>query len=85
MVGLYIRHLHSRSQSIEPVGRWLMYDYIKETYRFDAKVGDRVQHTITKKYGSIARENKSSGHYVQVRFDGGTFSLPCHPDELQHI
>lgn len=62
-----------------------MYDYIKKYYGFDAKVGDRVQHAVTKKHGSIARERKCDGQYVQVRFDGGSFALPCHPGELVHI
>ena len=61
------------------------YAYIKQTYGFDAKVGDRVQHTVTKKFGSIARHSGSNTHYVQVRFDGGKFSLPCHPGELVHV
>lgn len=62
-----------------------MYDYIKRTCGFEAKVGDRVQHTVTKKAGSVARERKSDGQYVQVRFDGGSFALPCHPGELIHL
>ncbi|HEY2010388.1 MAG TPA: hypothetical protein VGH23_15470 [Rhizomicrobium sp.] len=63
----------------------MAYDYIKKAYGFDAKIGDRVQHTVTKKYGSIARQRGSNGHYIQVRFDGGSFALPCHPGELVHI
>jgi hypothetical protein len=64
----------------------MAYDYIRKAYGFDAKVGDLVQHTVTKKYGSIARERRGNAHhYVHVLFDGDSFSLPCHPGELVHI
>lgn len=62
-----------------------MYEYIKQTYDFDASIGERVEHTVTKKRGVIAREDKSAGHYVQVKFDGMNHARPCHPDELAYI
>jgi hypothetical protein len=35
-------------------------------------------------YGLITKEDQSNGHYVQVRFEGRNFSVPCHPDELEY-
>ncbi len=48
----------------------MAYDYIKRTYAFQPEVGRRVRHTVTTREGVISRENKSQGHYVQVKFDG---------------
>jgi len=62
----------------------MAYDYIKKTYSVDPRVGSRVQHTVTKKFGKIAREKQSAGNYVQVMFDGRGFSVPCHPTELNY-
>lgn len=62
-----------------------MYEYIKNAYAFDAKVGERIRHTETLREGVIAREDRSAGHYVQVTFDGLNHARPCHPDELTHI
>ena len=62
--------------------RPVAYDYIKRMYGFEAKIGTRVRHTVINRDGVIARENKSAGHYVQVRFDGDNHAKPCHPDEL---
>jgi hypothetical protein len=62
-----------------------MYDYIKRTYAFQPEVGRRVRHTVTKQEGEIKRESLSSGQYVQVRFDGKKFNLPCHPGELEYV
>lgn len=63
----------------------MSYDYIKRRYSFVPVVGERVRHTVTGNYGVIAREDKSQGHYVMVRFDGRGFRSPCHPDELEKI
>lgn len=63
----------------------MSYDYIKRTYRFQPKVGGRVQHTVTNRIGTITRESKSAGHYVQVRFDGQAHASSCHPMELAYI
>jgi hypothetical protein len=60
------------------------YDYVRRAYGVDPKVGARVRHTVTGKAGTIARENQSSGHYVQVLFDGKGFAMPCHPTELDY-
>jgi hypothetical protein len=63
----------------------MAYEYIKRTYSFQPEVGRRVRHLYTTNAGVITRENRSASHYVQVRFDGKTFSLPCHPDELEYV
>lgn len=63
----------------------MSYDYIKRTYTFHPKVGMRVRHTVTGKEGVIGREDRSQGHYVQVRFDGRNFASPCHPMELDYV
>jgi len=63
----------------------MAYDYIKRAYEFQPEIGRRVRHTVTKREGLIGREDKSQGHYVQVKFDGQNFRLPCHPDELQYL
>lgn len=60
------------------------YDYVRRAYGVNPGVGQRVQHTVTKGFGTIARENASQGHYVMVRFDGRGFSSPCHPTELDY-
>lgn len=57
----------------------MAYEYIKQAYRVDAKVGQRVRHNETMRLGWIAREDRSASHYVQVHFDGDGFALPCHP------
>lgn len=62
----------------------MAYEYIKRTYKFQPEIGRRVKHTVTKNEGVIAREDRSAGHYVQVRFDGRRFVSPCHPDELEY-
>jgi hypothetical protein len=62
----------------------MAYDYVRRTYSVDPVIGQRVTHTVTNKSGIIAREDKSQGHYVQVRFDGQRHSLPCHPTELDY-
>lgn len=61
-----------------------MYEYVKRIYNVDPKVGQRVTHQVSKKDGAIARENLSAAHYVQVRFDGQRFAVPCHPTELDY-
>lgn len=60
------------------------YDYVRRTYGVDPKVGARVRHTETHRYGVIARERPSLGHYVMVRFDGETRPAPCHPTALAY-
>lgn len=62
----------------------MSYDYIKRTYSVTPKMGERVTHEITGKSGTITRENRSASHYVQVRFEGQSFSSPCHPLELEY-
>lgn len=60
----------------------MSYEYIKRTYLIEPKVGQRIEHDITKRLGQIAREDRSRSHYVMVRFDGDKHSLPCHPLEI---
>lgn len=60
----------------------MSYEYIKKSYGVEPVVGQQVQHEVTRKFGKIARENKSSSHYVMVKFDGSNHSLPCHPLEI---
>lgn len=62
----------------------MQYDYVRRTYGVDPRVGARVRHTVTGQFGKIARESLSAGHYVQVRFDGAKYALPCHPTELDY-
>jgi hypothetical protein len=61
------------------------YDYIKKNYKFQPEVGRGVQHSVTKRFGRIAREDRGQGHYVQVKFQDDRHALPCHPDELSYI
>lgn len=63
----------------------MSYDYVKRTYGVEPKVGQKVKHAVTGRTGIVAREDKSAGHYVQVRFDDKRFALPCHPTELVYI
>ena len=60
-----------------------MYDYVRQRYGVDPKLGQRARHTVTGKSGVVAREKPGVGHYVQIKFDGQKFALPCHPDELE--
>jgi hypothetical protein len=62
-----------------------MYDYIKRTYPVLPVVGGRVTHQVTKRSGTISRENATQAHYVMVKFDGQKFSSPCHPTELDYL
>jgi len=60
----------------------MTYDYIRKAYSLDYAPGQRVTHTVTEKAGQVTTENRSQGHYVQVRFDDRNYSVPCHPQEL---
>jgi hypothetical protein len=62
----------------------MAYEYVRSMYKVSPKVGARVQHTVTKKFGKITREKASAAHYVNVMFDGRGFSSPCHPTELDY-
>lgn len=61
----------------------MAYEYITRSYGKNYVIAQRVRHTVTGEVGSVAREDKSAGHYVQVKFEGRKFSVPCHPDELE--
>ncbi len=58
------------------------YRYIREMYGLDFRPGERVALEITNKPGTVAREDRSVSHYVQVRFDGQRHLSPCHPGSL---
>lgn len=64
----------------------MAYDYIKRAYGLTFTPGDRVQHTVTGKMGTVKRGQyhyAGGSHYVNVTFDGQRHSLPCHPEELR--
>lgn len=63
----------------------MSYDYIKRMYPVTPKIGERVTHKETGQSGVITRENRSAGHYVQVRFDGRGYSSSCHPTALEYL
>ncbi|MEM7303491.1 MAG: hypothetical protein AAF468_20625 [Pseudomonadota bacterium] len=61
----------------------MSYAYIERFYGVSPKPGSRVQHTVTKRFGTIKRAN-GDPHYVSVRFDGLNHNRPCHPMELDY-
>jgi hypothetical protein len=63
----------------------MAYDYIRRVYGVDPVPGQRVEHTVTGKSGVITRDSGAAAHYVKVRFDGQTFTSPCHPTELKYL
>jgi hypothetical protein len=63
----------------------MSYDYIRRTYNVTPRVGQRVRHTETGKHGEVTREDPSAGHYVQVKFNGHIFVVPCHPLALEYF
>lgn len=65
----------------------MAYDYVRRAYGVDPVVGARVRHTELKgarAFGTIAREDRSQGHHVMVRFDGRSWADPCHPTSLDY-
>lgn len=61
----------------------MAYEYVKQAYGVPADPRKRVKlpgHRPTEE-GVIARK-KAYDHYVHVRFDGQSFSVPVHPTEL---
>lgn len=63
----------------------MAYEYVKRTYNVTPVVGERVFHAIIDRAGTISREDRSQGHYVQVKFDGRKHPTPCHPTELEYL
>lgn len=61
------------------------YEYVRRAYRVAPEVGARVRHNETGRAGTIAREDRSQSHYVQVRFDGDRHAKPCHPTALDYV
>ena len=58
------------------------YSYIRQRYGLDYRPKQRVRHTVTGRAGVVCREPESGAHYVSVRFDGVSHTVPCHPQEL---
>lgn len=59
------------------------YDYIRSYYGVPARVGMRVR--LGGREGVIVRTRKQL-HYVHVRFDGASFSVPAHPtSEIEYL
>lgn len=64
----------------------MSYEYIKHAYGVNPVVGERVRmQGLAGRSGTIRPEKPSNGHYVMVLFDGGKFSLPCHPTEIDYL
>ena len=63
----------------------MSYDYVKRVYGVNPVVGQSVLHQVTQRTGTIAPENRSMSHYVQVRFVGKARPMPCHPTELDYL
>lgn len=64
------------------------YDYIRQAYGVSYEVGERVQHTVTKRIGTVVREGRTNVHYVRVRFGSSTSKSRnsyCHPLELTKL
>lgn len=61
------------------------YGYIHRAYGLSFFVGQRVRHTEIDKRGTVAKCKESSGHYVQVVFDGRKHADPCHPRALELV
>jgi hypothetical protein len=59
------------------------YAYIRQQYGLSFEPDQIVGHTVTKRFGTVKRESRSQGHYVQVLFEGDRHALPCHPEELR--
>jgi hypothetical protein len=62
-----------------------MYDYIAKSYGIRPIVGERVRlEGPGARWGNVAPESPSHGHYVQVIFDGSDFASNCHPRSLEY-
>jgi hypothetical protein len=60
------------------------YEYIKRAYGRQYLAGQRVRFLEgVNRLGTVGRENKSQGNYVQVRFDGQKHLSNCHPTSLE--
>jgi hypothetical protein len=60
-------------------------DYVRRAYGVPARVGMRVKYLATGKEGVIVRKRENL-HYIHVKFDGATFSVPCHPtDGIEYL
>lgn len=59
------------------------YNYVRQTYGVPAYIGVRVR--IDKGEGVIVAA-RSDLHYIHVRFDNRSFSVPCHPtDSVEYL
>ena len=71
----------TRKGSNMPPPKQEPYAYVKSYYGVNPVIGQRVTTKDSKKSGVIVRK-QSYDHYVHVKFDGSTFDVPCHPEEL---
>ena len=60
----------------------MAYDYIKEVYGLEFRVGQRVRHIVNRKAGSVLRRPKGNSRYVRVAFDRCSIVGYCHPQEV---
>lgn len=61
------------------------YEYIFRHYGVRPAIGGRVEHTVTRKFGTILKEGGSNLHYVRVQFDDYADPSYCHPLELDFL
>lgn len=60
------------------------YEYVRNYYGVPAHVGTRVRMSDGKE--GVLTLAKSNLHYVHIRFDGASFSVPAHPtDEIEYL
>jgi hypothetical protein len=60
-------------------------DYVRNYYGVPARAGMRVRYLATGKEGVIVRK-RDNLHYIHVKFDGASRSVPCHPTwEMEYI
>lgn len=59
------------------------YAYIRRYYKVTPVPGERVQHTVTQRAGTIIRP-RGDPNYVRVRFDGDKHTSNAHPKELDY-
>lgn len=62
----------------------MAYEYVKQAYSVNPKIGQRVRHNEIDKCGRIV-SRKNYDHYVHVMFDDEAFSKPCHPLALDYL
>lgn len=61
----------------------LPYAYVRRTYGVNPGIGQRVRHTETGRWGTIAKPNGDT-QYVRVNFDGDKHIMNSHPTSLDY-